>query len=887
MKINKLWFLTLLWVSLFFVGCNPANNTAINRFYHSTTAQYNGYFNANLLLDDALRSYRENLREDYYSLLPIEVYPKEADVEGLYPAIDTAIAKCSKVIQEHSMPGSAKAAKKKEENNSFIDENWITIGKASYMRRDYIAAQKNFQFIKKFYSNDPSNYIGELWMAKTALAVNKVTEAGFHLDAIKQAIEDQKEISALDRLKAKFDKKKKKGEKEQASVPRELYPVYYLTRAQYHQAKKEDDKLIENLELALEVVKKKKDKARIYFILGQLEEAKGNRINAQDYYAKVLKCNAPYDMAFSARLKRAFLGANEKLIKDLNKMLKDAKNAEYRDQIYYALAQIELEKNNKEQTFVYLTASAFYSTSNARQKSMAYEQMGDLRFKEKNYVIAQKYYDSCAQFMPETYPNAEGIRNKALKLNDLVVAVESAQREDSLLRISAMGEAERIAYVENVIEILKERERIRKKKEAEKLAELAKNESAFNQTQGGSKWYFRNAKTRAEGFDDFKRQWGVREDEDNWRRSEKIVMANNINIDDSTGNESGDGDAASVSKPPIDSLTVEQLMKDVPLNDSSIAASQTKLCKALYDAGIIYKDQLNEPAIAAKQFNGILEKSWESEYKPMSAFELYRMNEKTNPTIASVNKSFLLNNYPNSDYANYLRDPDYFIKKKEMDAFAEKEYVQALNRYSSGLYYPVLTKAENIIANEPTNAFRSKYILLKAMCQGRLNADKSTMKPTLELVIAEYPNTDEATRAKEMLSILENGYSTFTKDDFSNKSIYKYNDKAKMYVMIFLPEDENTGLAKSKISDFSREFFSRDRLKVSSKIYGTTQSIVLVEDFDTDLKAKEYIRVYQKTRKHLFDLQNAKIIAITQENLRILFETQKLQEYEDFFLEYY
>lgn len=886
MKINKLWFLTLLWVSILFVGCNPANNTAINRFYHSTTAQYNGYFNANLLLDDALKSYRDNLREDYYSLLPIQVYPTEEDVQTLYPAIDTAIAKCSKVIQEHSMPGaSAKAAKKKEENNNFIDENWITIGKASYLRRDYSAALKNFQFIKKFYVNDPSNYIGELWMAKTALAEKKVTEAGFHLDAIKQAIEDQREISALDRLKAKFAKKKKKGENEPARVPRDLYPLYYLTRAEYHQAKNEEDLLIENLELALEVIKKKKDKARIYFILGQLQEAKGNRTNAQDYYSKVLKCNAPYDMAFSARLKRAFLGANEKLIKDLNKMLKDAKNAEYRDQIYYALAQIELEKNNKPETFRYLTASAFYSTSNARQKAMAYEQMGNIRFKEKNYVTAQKYYDSCAQFMPDTYPNAEGIRNKALKLNDLVVAVESAQREDSLLRISGMNESERESYVENVIEILKERERLRKKKEAEKLAELAKNESGFNQTQGGSKWYFRNAKTRAEGYDDFKRQWGTREDEDNWRRSEKVVAANNINTSDSTSsNETANTVSAA---PKADSLTVELLMKDVPLTDSAIALSQERLCKSLYDAGIIYKDQLNEPGIASKQFNSVLEKSWESDYKPMAAFELYRINEKSNPSVASVNKSFLMNNYPNSDYANYLRDPDFFIKKKEMDAFAEKEYVQSLDRYNAGLYYPVLTKAEKIITTEPNNVFRSKYMLLKAMCQGRLNADKTTMKPTLELIVAEYPETPEAQRAKEMLSIMENGYSSFEKDDFSNKSIYKYNDKAKMYVIVFLPENENSSTAKSKISDFSREFFSRDRLRVSSKIYGSTQSIVMIEEFETDLKAKEYIRVYQATRKHLFELQNAKIIAITQENLRILFETQKLKEYEDFFLEFY
>jgi len=105
--------------------------------------------------------------------------------------------------------------------------------------------------------------------------------------------------------------------------------------------------------------------------------------------------------------------------------------------------------------------------------------------------------------------------------------------------------------------------------------------------------------------------------------------------------------------------------------------------------------------------------------------------------------------------------------------------------------------------------------------------------------------------------------------------------------MIFLNKDQTSNAEKSKVSDFNREFFSRDKLKINSKIYGSDQSIIIVEDFETDLKSLEYIRVFKNTRKYLLDLQKAKIVPITKENLRILFETQKLKEYEDFILEYY
>lgn len=885
MKLTYRNLVATLLLILVIAACSTEKNTLINRTYHGTTARYNGYFNANELIRQGVTSFRSSLKEDYYEILPIDPLPNEEQVIGLYPSIDTAIVKCTKVIQRHSMPSNDRPSQKKEEHNGWIDENWTTIGIASYYRRDYETALKNFMFVKKFYSNDPSIYVGELWMAKTNIELGKYTEAGFNIAALEKAIASQEDGSTKKEAKAQSKKSKKsKKEVEVATVPKSIRFDFEKTKAELALRKHNTTDAIKYLNESLKFAKKQTDKSRIHFIMAQLYESEGNREAAKEQYGLTLKYNAPYEMHFNARLHRAFMGGDEKVKKELLKMLRDAKNAQFKDQIYYALADIELQRTNKPQAIEYLTKSAFYSTSNTRQKGMSYEKLGDLSFSDRNYVSAQKYYDSCAIVIDDKYPNAEAIRNKADKLADLVVAVETANFEDSVQRIASLSENDRVKFVEDVIKKIKADEERRKRMEAERLRELQQNQNNFAQTNGnGNKWYFNNAKTRADGFNEFRKMWGTRENEDNWRRSDKTTFLPAITDDVE--------DTAAVAVAAVeekkDSLTVEKLMVNVPLTDSAMTASINRQIEALYNAGVIYKEQLNEPTLAQKQFHAVIKKETEGNFDMSSAYQLYKMYDDVKPDEAQIQKDYLLTKYPNSDYSNYLRDPNYFIKRKEREALAEQDYVKILDRYNKGLYYPVMAKADDVIQNEKENAFRAKYMLLKAMSMGQTTANKQELLPVLNQILSEYPNTPEEEKAKEMIAIIQNGYSANIEADFTKKSIYTYKDDATQWVIIYLDKNESSNTAKVKVSDFTKEFFSRDKLKVSSKIYGDDQSVILVQEFATDLKAKEYLRVYKSTRKHLLDLQKAKILIITQENMKVLFETKNLAEYETFFDEYY
>lgn len=870
------------FVLVFIYACSTEKNTALNRAFHGMNAHYNGYFNANELLRQSMETYQNSLVEDYYNILPIDPVPNEEEVIGMYPAIDTAISKCTKVIRDHSMPSNDKPSKKNAEHNRWIDENWTTVGRSFYLRRDYDGAMKNFKFIHKFFSNDPSLYIGELWMAKTNIAIGNLTKAQFNLDNLDKAIKDEEERKNEKSKKSKSKSKKKKSKEEKiAKFPKKIRFDFEKTKADLALKKDNKEDAIKYLEESLKYAKKSRDEARVHFILGQLYEDRGSNDEASKHYAKVLKKNALFQMSFNARLKKAFLGNNPNKRKELKKMLRDAKNAEFKDQIYYALAGIELKEGNEEKGIEYLHQCAFYSTTNTRQKGMAYEKLGDMSFQKRNYVSAQKYYDSCSNVIKDTYPNAEAIKNKAKNLADLVIAVETAHYEDSIQRIAALSDGEREKFLKDLIKNTKEEAQRRKEREAERLRELQANENLFAQSGSGSKWYWNNAKTRASGYDEFKKLWGSRENEDNWRRSEKTFVPN---FDENLGDEIEEVKDSIVE--PLDTLTVDYLTSRLPLSDSALAESNVRLLKAHYEAGVIYKEQLNETEIAKGEFQAVLDKNVENPHNLMAAYELYKILAPVDQTAANVQKDYILNYYPNSDYANYLRDPNYFIKKKERDALAEQEYVTVLERYNRGLYYPVISKADIVMNEEKDNAFRAKYMLLKALAMGQINEDKSQLLPVLDAVIAEYPETSEAAKAQEMIDVIKNGYSKNIEADFSNKFPFNYDDKAQHWVIIFLPENESSSSAKTKITDFHREFFSRSKLKVNSKVYGD-QSIIMVNDFETEADGTEYIRVYKKTRKYLLDLQNAKIIMITQENMKILFEKQNLELYEKFYEEYY
>ena len=868
--IKKLWLILALLTAF---ACSTEKNNFFNRKYHSTTARYNGLFNANELLRLSLITYDGSHKDDFYTFLPVNPLPNDKDVIGMYPAIDTAIAKCTKVIEDHSMPNAVDMYYKEAEYNNWIDENWITIGKALYYRRDYEKALKNFEFVKRFFIKDPSTYIAELWIAKIYIELNKYSDAKLILDGLNEIAQEQKKKKFKDFIPFL---NRKKGDAAKPTMKQSLQLEIYKAYSDLAMKRKDYEDAIDGLQLAISKTNSPREKARFNYILAQLYQYINNSGSASHHFNKAVSASASFEIAFNARLNRALSDGSEGVKKDLKRMARDSKNAAFKDQIFYALGLVELNNNQKQEAKEYLTKSAFYSISNKRQKAMAYEKLGDISFFDKEFVPAQKYYDSCARSMPEDYPNAEIVKNKTVKLFDLVKALETAAFEDSVQRIAKLSYNDREVFLkETLIQLRKEIQDI-KERDAAKLLALQSN-SLPNNNVKASKFIFNNPKLRETGFTEFKKLWGARDNEDDWRRNDKLSINTFADSVDSTEKIAG--------QQTKDSLSIEKLLKNIPLNDSSFSQSQLRLIDALYTSGVLFKEVLLENNLAEKQFESVLALRLFNITDLSAAFQLYKLNE--NNKKSEKYKSYILDKYPNSDAAKYFLDPDFYLKQKKNAEESQKDYLKLLEQYKLQAYQTVYNLSQTILEKDLANSCRSEYMLLNVLAMGQLTQDKTTLIPKLNLIIEEKPQTEQAKRAKEMLDIIQSGYSKNEELDFNKKYFFEYVSDVPQYVIVLLDEEDDTDFSKGTISDFAVKKFKSSKLRVSSKITLSEKSFILVQEFASITLANKFIDAYKAGFEFIDDLQDNKIYIITQENLKKLIETAKFEEYKLFYLDNY
>ena len=868
--IKKLWLLLAL---LTVFACSTEKNNFLNRKYHSTTARYNGLFNANELLRLSLITFDGAHKDNFYTFLPVNLLPDETEVKGMYPAIDTAIAKCTKVIEDHSMPNAVDMYYKEAEYNNWIDENWLTIGKAFYYRRDYEKALNNFEFVKRFFIKDPSTYIAELWIAKVYIELDKFSDAKLILDGLNEIAQEQKKKKFKDFIPF-LDKKK--GEAAQPTMNRSLQLEIYKAYSDLAMKRKDYEAAIDGLKLALSKSNSPREKARFNYILAQLYQNANNSGSASQYFNKAVSTSASFELAFNARLNRAVSDGSERVKKDLKQMARDSKNAAFKDQIFYALGLVELNNNRDQEAKECLTNSAFFSLSNKRQKAMSYEKLGDMSFFAKEFVPAQKYYDSCARFMPEDYPNAEIVKNKSAKLYDLVNALETVNFEDSVERIAKLSSKDREIFLKETLKQMRIEIQAAKEKEAAKLLAIQSNSVVMNNTNV-NKFIFNNPKLRETGFKEFKKLWGARDNEDDWRRSDKLPVINSLISNDSSQNI--------VAQESKDSLSYESLLKNIPLSDSSFSQSQLRLIDALYTSGVLYKEVLLENNLAEQQFESVLALKLSNSTDLSAAFQLYRLNEQNKKS--EKYKSYILDKYPNSDAAKYFLDPDFYLKQKKNAEESQKDYLKLLEQYKLEAYQTVFNLSQAILEKDLANACRSEYMLLNVLAMGQLTEDKATLIPKLNLIIEEKPQTEQAKRAKEMLEIIQSGYSKNEAINFNKKYFFEYVSDVPQYVIVLLDEEDDTDYSKGTISDFAVKKFKSSKLRVSSKITLSEKPFILVQEFASITLANKFIDAYKAGFEFIDDLQDNKIYIITQENLKKLIETAKFEEYKLFYLDNY
>lgn len=885
--------LILVFSLLFVISCSTEKEALLNKGYHNMTARYNGYYNAGVIIDDALQSYRNDYQENYEIIIPLDLYPGVEDASGLFPDMDDAIERCEKVIVRHSMPNPQRVKNKSEEHCRWIDDNWLVIGQAHYIKREYDAAKEKLNYVSESFNGEESVYEARIWLAKTHIALGEYSEAKIILISVKQSIDrteeeknnkdkdNKKKRSKLDRKRGK--KKTKEKDNSPAPFPKKLEVDYEVAMAELYIAQDENKKAIEHLENAVSQCRNRKRRARYMFALAQLYSEQGNDGQASIYYNKVAHSNAPYEMQFKAKIRKALTstGNSEELVKELNKMLKDGKNLEYKDQIYYALAELDMKNSNKDEAKKNYTRSVKWSISNNLQKGTSYLRLADIHFEDKDYLKAQKYYDSCVQALPKDYEGYEQLQNKAEGLSDLVFHYERVEFEDSVQRIVGMSEKEREKFLEKTLKQIKAEEERKKQEAAQRLVDQQKrinNQAATGGT--GNKWYFYNSKQIASGFNDFRGLWGQRALEDNWRRSNKS----------STTAFLGD-DGEPVDSVQTDSLTVDVLRANLPLTPAEIDSSNNRIIESLYNLGIIYKEQLKEEPEAISYFNAVVERKIEHPKVLPSLYQLYLIYNRKSDPKAGTYKSAIIKNYPKSEIAQILLDPDYLKKKELKDKEELTAYSNTLRSYRQRRYGVVISKCNEIILNNPENKYLNKYYLLKAFAVSKINAGNiEAISDPLRTVYERAPESEEGKQAKIYLDKLKAGEDITEPDDnagIPEDTPYIFDEKSKHFFIVSIPnETGNVSETKIKMSNFNNEFFRKDKLSLRDAPLGEKHQVLIVRTFEDLEKAKVYMTTFGSDSATELLGTTAKdfdICLISTKNFGELFKNKDIDSYLEFY----
>jgi tetratricopeptide (TPR) repeat protein len=681
MRNKKIYIYRLVILFVLFAGCSTQKNTFITRTYHNITAKYNILFNGDVSFAKGLKKIEDSFKDDYSEVLPIFTYSDKELVNAISPEMDRTVKKGTKLVSLHSITvkpklksNKALSEKKrafynKKEFNKWVDNNYLLMGKAHFYKHDFNLAEETFRFILNEFKNEEITYDAQIWLARI------YNETGEY--------KSSEEILTL-------------LEKDE-NLPRRLKVDFNTTFADFYLKQNNISSAITYLEKAKDKVRKKRLKVRFTFILAQLYEKKGMQQKASDLYSKVIKMNPPYEMTFNAKINRALAyekgyGSVKEIEGQLSRMLKDDKNSEYQDQIYYALGNIAYKEGNIPKAIKQYKKSVQYNINNITQKARSYLTLADLYYEMPEYVDAQAYYDSAVAIINIDYPDYDIIYAKSKSLNSLVKEINTVNLEDSVQRLAKMPEDELLSYIDNLIEQVK-------KKEQEEI--LRNQEQALNKqfgysmgtesrtTQqgfsGGAQWYFYNETARSLGYKEFKLKWGNRKLEDNWRRANKNVISFGETV--STENSDFITDEESKNSKILSNKSREFYLRNIPFTDSMLEVSHRMIETALYNMSLIYKNELKDYEKAIESFKELIKRYPNSEYLLTSYYYLYDIYIKeNNKAMVEMYKNRIISQFPNSTYAKLLKNPDYFKEIEEGQNKIHNYYIETYNNYLNKKY---------------------------------------------------------------------------------------------------------------------------------------------------------------------------------------------------------
>lgn len=830
-----------LYIIIFLSACRATkpdgslNKNIFSLTYHNTTSHYNRYFNGKVRYIEAKKSIESKYKYDFNEILPVYLSLDVSQNKAEFQKFDETVKKMSIAITDHK-------------NSRWVDDCYFYIGLARFYKGDYFSAAQSFaylltekRFAKTKYKNDCA-----VWLAKSKIAADDNLTG--------------KKI--IDEYLSKKD------------IPKRIKKDFFVLNAYYFSKLKNYPLVIENLEEAVKLTTRRKEKNHYYFILGQLYVRQGEKNKAFEAFTQAMKRNTHYEFTFNAKLGQvhAYLSdtsnkQNKKVTRTLKRMIADDKNSDNYDQIYYELGNIEVRNKNYQKAVNAYKKSASLSTKNVYQKALAYNKLGELYFSPLNkFILAEAYYDSAASaFKSSNKANKESEKAENIKksLSSYVKYTKIIREKDSLIKFSLLPQKEQYAIIDAIIKKkekeLKELEDKKNNNENTYVDPFKDNIQTSTISTGGS-FYFDNPAAVAQGKAEFRKNWGNRTYGDNWKYSEGIKFDNfSLNTNEVQEND------PKTNKPKNPLLLRETYLKNLPKNDEDRNKMLADIEEAMYGLGNTFNIGFNMPDSAQYTFEKTLKRFPNTKHKPSIYFSLYGIYKKLGQNDKSeYYKNLLIQNYPDHEYTQLVMG-----RANKQVAYRDsinKIYAQAIEKYENKQFQETILICDNAIRPDPKGEEIAKFHFLRAYAYKNLDKPDSLIAE-YRFIDKTYPNASFINQVKGLLATLEKNKENISKATLEFDPEIKPTDK--IVVFMYLKNKKNLNTVKAKISDFNSKFYSTTNFIINDNIYNDTLNLIYISVFPDMKQAKQYAEALQKDPS-MKDFCNNNVFPITNRNLNTL-----------------
>jgi tetratricopeptide (TPR) repeat protein len=729
------------------VACSTKKDAFLNRNFHSINTKYNVLFNGNEAFKQGVDELNANYEDNYWEILPIEplkidelaIPGMKRDEDSSPQAFEKAEEKAVKAVQKHSMLIA------RQERNKQIDDAYLLLGKSRYYSKRFVPALEAFNYVILNYPRANLIHETKIWQAKTHIRLRNEEQAIENLkNLLKSDKLDQKTIEDANTAIAiaYFNLDSTQLVINHLNKAIKITPKNkVITKAMFTTKKT-------NIVKPVLSTKNAEQTARNLFILGQLYKHQNKIDSSNNAFNTLVKIKkAPFKYKIHAQIEKAKnVTSNEaktSAIEALKKLTKDRYNKNYLDELYYQIAKIQ-ETKNPEIALVNYKKSIQSSIKNNFQKELTYEAIGNLYFEKAQFVTAASYYDSIFQITKDdTSKRIFKLKRKRTNLDDVILYEGITAKNDSILTIVAMSKDEQITFFNTYIETLKAKEE-KLQKTINTGSNIPINKNNSEAVKGN--WYFYNQQTIGYGEQDFKRIWGDRLLEDNWRLSNK----SKINF---PGVFQKEEEETVVAINNSEKLELSYYLDQIPSIKQTIDSLKTDRDNAYFKLGIIYKEQFKEINLAKEKLEKLISFKPDISYLVPAKYHLYKIYSEENNSKSEALKNDIVTNYPNSSFAKIILNPHNSEVLNNINS-AENEYALVFYDYKDENFDLVIEKSTNAIIKFHGDQIIPKFELLKAYAIGKKEGILA-FKEALDFVAMNYPNTEEGKKALEVIETIK------------------------------------------------------------------------------------------------------------------------------------